>query len=357
MSSALGQLPVERYQQLARQVATLRLIVPIILFVLVFYIETVEHVIHEHDPLNTDYLTEVALFGIVGPIMITAIFTWIIRNLKLLAAAYEKIETFNTALEEKIKLRVAELEKANQELRQLDQLKSDFVSLVSHELRTPLTNIQGGLEIINADTLSLIPPNAKETLAIVQLEVKRLSRLVLRILDVSALESGQLRLNCGPVSLRMIINQIKKDSLLFDNAHPLRLEFPPQVMLAMADEERLIDILTNLFSNAIKYSPDGSPIIVRLTRSGNYLQLSVKDYGVGINPADHQHLFDQFYRGATNPSIKGYGLGLYFANKLIQAQGGHLWIESKGIPGDGTEVYFTLPIDEEPANGADSLNG
>jgi signal transduction histidine kinase len=356
MNSSQGQLPVERYQQIARQVSALRLIVPVFLFLMVAYIETTEHVIHDHDPLSSDYLTEIALFGIVGPVMIAIIFTWIIRNLKLLAAAYEKIETFNTALEEKIKLRVAELEKANQELRQLDQLKSEFVSLVSHELRTPLTNIQGGLEVINTDHQSVIPPAAKETFAIVQIEVRRLIRLVLRILDVSALESGQLRLNCGPVSVRLIINQIKKDSLLFDAAHPLQLELPAKIVLVMADEERVIDILTNLFSNAIKYSPNGSPIIVRLKQCEKHLQISVKDYGMGIKPDDQQHVLNQFYRSTDNQAIKGYGLGLYFANRLIEAHGGRLWIDSKGIPGEGTEVFFTLPIDEEPGNGADSLN-
>ena len=137
------------------------------------------------------------MFGLVGPAIIAGALNWITKNLELLAQAYERIEAFNVDLDKKIQLRTAELEVANEELRQLDHLKSEFVSLVSHELRTPLTNIRGGLEVVNADQNAICSPVTRDTLGIVQAEVNRLIRLVQRILDVSALEvrsdTSQLR--------------------------------------------------------------------------------------------------------------------------------------------------------------------
>jgi signal transduction histidine kinase len=282
----------------------------------------------------------------VGPIIIAGVLNWIAKNLELLAQAYERIEAFNVELDKKIQVRTAELEVANEELRQLDHLKSEFVSLVSHELRTPLTNIRGGLEVVNADQNAVCTPRTRETLGIVQSEVNRLIRLVQRILDVSALESGQLRLNCGPVALAPLIRQIKRDSLLFDEKHPLVLELPSEPVMVIADEDRITDVMTNLLSNAIKYSPQGGVIVVKLTNLDDCVQISVKDQGVGIKLEEQQHLMRQFYRGSVEANIPGYGLGLYFARKLLEAHGSKLEVESSGVPGEGAEFHFKLPADE-----------
>lgn len=339
--------PVDHYRQLARQVARIRWILPFILFVVGVVVESYEHIFQEPDPTYFDFILEVSLFGIIGPAIIAAVLTWIMNKLELLAQAYERIANFSIELEKETQLRTAELKQANAELRQLDRLKSEFVSLVSHELRTPLTNIRGGLEVVMSEKDTIYSSTIGETLAIVQNEVNRLIRLVQRILDVSAFESGQIRLNLGLVALRPIIDHIRKATLLFDDAHPLELEIPAQPLLVLADEDRLTDVLTNLFSNAIKYSPQGGTIIVRVKHYGDYAQVSIKDHGIGITPDEQQYLMRQFYRGKTSENIQGYGLGLYFANKLIEAHGGRLWVVSRGIPGEGAEFHFTLPIDKE----------
>ncbi len=338
---------VNHYHKLAKQVLRIRLILPALLFVVGLVVESHEHIISEHSPEYFDFILEVGLFGIIGPAIIAAVLTWIARKLELLATAHEKIEAFNIELERKIQSRTAELENANNELRQLDRLKSEFVSLVSHELRTPLTNIRGGLEVIIAEQNGIRSSAADETVTIVQTEVNRLIRLVQRILDVSALDSGQLQLNCGPMLLRPIIDHIKKESLSFDEAHPLQLELPSPPLLVIADEDRIRDILINLLSNAIKYSPAGSPIILRLKDCGDHAQITVQDFGVGILVNEQPYLMNQFYRGTVSRSIQGYGLGLYFAKKLIEAHGGKLWVVSEGILGKGTEFHFTLPLDKE----------
>ena len=284
------QSPIKHYRQIARQLSIIRWVLPLVLSFIVIGVEVSEHLIHDESPLYLDFSMEVVMFGLVGPIIIAGVLNWIAKNLELLAQAYERIEAFNRELDKKIQLRTAELEVANEELRQLDHLKSEFVSLVSHELRTPLTNIRGGLEVVDADQNAVCTPRTRETLAIVQSEVNRLIRLVQRILDVSALESGQLRLNCGPVALVPLIRQIKRDSLLFDEKHPLELDIPAEPLMVIADEDRITDVMTNLLSNAIKYSPQGGVIVVRLTNCGDCVQVSVKDQGIGITVEEQQHL-------------------------------------------------------------------
>ncbi len=345
--------PVNRYRQLARRIGVVRGIVPVVLFVVVCGVEASEHIIREGGRDILDFLLEVSLFGVIGPAVVAGVLTWIINNLELLAQAYERIETFNVELEQKIQVRTAELETANRDLRQLDRLKSEFVSLVSHELRTPLTNIRGGLEIVMAEPMVTCSSVTRDTLTIVQVETNRLIRLVQRILDVSAFESGQLKLNCGPIAIRPLIHRLAKDSLLLDAAHPLHLDMPTEPLLVFADEERLTDILTNLLSNAIKYSPGEHPIVIRLARWGDMAQITIKDYGLGIAPEEQPYVIQRFYRCRAHRDIPGYGLGLYFSNKLVEAQGGRLWVESKGIPGEGSEFHFTLPIDKEIGDGAD----
>ena len=347
MNTRNQQSPITRYRQIARQLAIIRWVLPLALAFIVVVVETSEHLIHNESPLYLDFSLEVVMFGLVGPAIIAAVLSWITKNLELLAQAYERIEAFNVELDKKIQLRTTELEVANDELRQLDRLKSEFVSLVSHELRTPLTNIRGGLEVVNADQNAACSPVTRDTLGIVQAEVNRLIRLVQRILDVSALESGQLRLNCGPVALGPLMRQIKRDSLLFDEKHPLELEIPPEPLMVIADEDRITDVITNLLSNAIKYSPEGGSIVVRLTNLGNRVQISVKDHGIGITLEEQQYLMQQFYRGNVGPNIPGYGLGLYFARKLVEAHGSKLEVESTGIPGEGSEFHFTLLADKD----------
>ena len=347
MNARNQQSPITRYRQIARQLAIIGWVLPLALSFIVIGVEVSEHLLHNENPDYLDFGLEVVMFGLVGPVIIAGVLNWIAKNLEHLAQAYEHIEAFNVELDKKIQDRTSELEVANEELRHLDQLKSEFVSLVSHELRTPLTNIRGGLEVINGDQNASCSPVTRDTLSIVQSEVTRLIRLVQRILDVSALEAGQLRLNCGPVALGPLIRQIKRESLLFDENHPLELEMPPEPVMVIADEDRITDVLTNLLSNAIKYSPKGGAILVRLTNRDNCVQISVKDHGIGIAFEEQQYLMRQFYRGNVGPDTPGYGLGLYFARKLVEAHGSKLEVDSTGIPGEGSEFHFTLPIDQD----------
>ena len=134
---------------------------------------------------------------------------------------------------------------------------------------------------------------------------------------------------------------------LANKKHPIMLDIPPQMQLATADEERLTDIVTSLLQNAIKYSPDAGEIRVTLRFDNDFANVIVKDHGLGISPQDIPHLTEKFYRGHLSNHSNGYGLGLYFVNELIKAQGGSLKIESDGISGKGSTFSFTVPLEKE----------
>lgn len=341
-----------RYRRLAKQVSLIRWIVPIVLFLIVFGFEVPEHLILEPDVHLSAFGAELIIFGVLGPALVAFVLNWIARNLNRLATAYEEIEHLNLDLEHRIQIRTAELARANEDLRQLDHLKSDFVSMVSHELRAPLTNIQGGLELVlsSGDTC----PPVRNNLTVIQDEVRRLIRLVQRILDVSVIEAGQLVLNTGPIALRPLLRQVIQQ---IQSANPQRLitlDLPPQMQLALADEERLTDITASLLHNAIKYSPEGGDIRVNLHFDDDFAYVSIADHGLGIAPRDIPHLTEKFYRGRTGSQSSGYGLGLYFVSQLIQAQGGKLTIESEGVAGKGSVFTFTLPLEKETLYELDS---
>lgn len=334
------------YLRLAQQVSLVRWIVPPSLALFVLSFELTEHTLVHSTPLDMDFLLELFVFGILGPILITVILTWIVRNLHELEHVHQAMHALNAELENKVALRTRELAHANEELRELDRLKSEFVSLVSHELRAPLTNIQGGLELMLSTTISC-PPSQRNTLCIIQSEVKRLTRLVQRILDISVVDSGQLTLNRGPIALRTLLRQIIQNSVFLDKQHPVHLDLPPATQLVFADEDRLTDIISNLLQNAVKYSPAGGEIRIGLAFEDDMAHISIRDHGVGIKPEEIEHLTQQFYRGNSGSQADGYGLGLYFVNKLIELHGGQLQIESTGIPGEGSCFTFTVPLDQE----------
>lgn len=334
-----------RYRRLAKQVALLRWIVPAILFLIVVGYEIPEHLIFEPEAHMPAFGGELVVFGVLGPSLVAFILNWIARNLNHLAAVHEQIESFNVDLERRIRERTDELAQANEKLRHLDHVKSEFVSLVSHELRAPLTNIQGGLELVLSS--EHVCPPLQNNLTIIQQEVKRLIRLVQRILDVSVIESGQLTLNLGPIALRPLLRQVVEHLALTNTKHPVVLDIPSQMKLVIADEERLTDIVTNLIQNAVKYSPNGGEIRVKLSFDNDFAYISIRDHGLGISPEDIPHLTEKFYRGHLRNHSNGYGLGLYFVNELIKAQGGHLQIKSEGIPGKGSTFTFTVPLEKE----------
>jgi PAS domain S-box-containing protein len=271
------------------------------------------------------------------------------RQQAALEAAHGQLEQLNQQLEAKVDEKTASLteayarlEEQNVTLQKLDELKSDFVSLVSHELRAPLTNINGGIELLLSGKRPL-SQQATDTLELVQGEIKRLTRFVETILDLSALDAGRLPLYPAPLSLHTVVATLQTQLLNLPNASRIRWEIPSNFPYLMADENALGSVLFHLLDNALKYAPTGS-ITVSAGTQGSSGWIKVSDEGPGIAPEALPYLFDRFYRSevSDSQSVYGHGLGLYIVRRLLDAMHGSVTVEN--LPGGGACFACILPM-------------
>jgi len=265
-----------------------------------------------------------------------------------LQAVHQQLEELNTGLERKVAERTANLmdayrrlEEQNKVLQELDQLKSDFVSMVSHELRNPLNNLGGGLELLLARPKSR--GDDQGTLALMQAEVRRLTRFVESILDVSAIEAGRLELHLAPLSLVPILEHLNKYWGTPEDAGRIHIEMSPDLPEVMAAQTALESVLRHLVDNAIKYAPDG-PVVVSASRDDGQVYIQVRDFGPGIPEDKKKLLFERFQRldAKDSQSIYGYGLGLYLSRQLLEEMGSTLTFDA---PADGGARFsFSLQV-------------
>lgn len=246
--------------------------------------------------------------------------------------------------------------------REFDRLKSDFISLVSHELRSPLTNISTAVELMlqSPDDADL----SHEMLTIVRAQSDTLIRLVEDILDVSQIEAGQMKVREEPVTLLPIVRRTIRDFQDQTDQHQIMLKAPNFVPFVLADIHKVEMVLNNLLKNAIKYSPDGGRILVEILDAVNgEVVMNIIDEGIGI-PEEHlDRVFERFYRidAGDDRKIYGHGLGLHISKRLVEMQGGRIWVRSK--EGKGSCFSFTLPtvseseIIEEGLELAEELGG
>ncbi len=346
-----------------RQYSIIRLLklvqwtLPVVLFFLAATFEVLEHVIIDREPLAPAFLAEMTIFGIIGPVSVWLVLRWVLENQKQLEAANIQIHRMNADLEQRVAERTIELEEknmalqeANEELKALDNLKSDFVSLVSHELRAPLTNINGGIELI-ARHKDGLPARQQSALDILRDESLRLTHLVQNILNISLLETGNLNPIPGPIALQPFLRTLLASRIHINNTHNIIINVPPDLPPVWADESHLGDVIINLVDNAIKYS-NGGDIIVSAHKDNNGIIISVKDFGIGIPRYAQKYIFEQFYRANNNNDreVYGHGLGLYFCRKLIEAQDGQIWMESTGVNGEGSTFLIRVPTSIETEN-------
>ena len=259
------------------------------------------------------------------------------------ADAQMQLERLNLRLEQKVGVRTAELEKTvsdlerlNVELKELDQLKSEFVALVSHELRAPLTNIRTGIEL----TLDRNPEIGSERLRVVQEEIERLSALVEAILDISALEAGRFALHLQAVELERISREVISQMPELERVQP---EFPAELPPLLADERGLKSVLYHVLDNATKYAPNGD-LILQAKVENELVKVSISDSGPGIPNEERERVFEMFHRLDSSDAreVYGHGLGLPMARKLIEAMGGRIQAEPNDS-GSGARIVFWLP--------------
>lgn len=229
----------------------------------------------------------------------------------------------------------------------IDEMKSDFISLVSHELRTPLTSILGFSSYLLMGRLGALSETQRTALESVNRQSKRLSAIISDFLDVSRIESGKIEMRKEPVSILHVADRVMEDlrPQAAEKAVKVsaRLEGPDGHALAMGDEQRISQVLTNLVGNALKFTEKDGSIDVVLSRQNGDILCQVRDTGCGIPPDELPRVFDRFYQVEKVVTRKtgGTGLGLAIVKNIVEAHGGRIWIESE--PGRGTEVSFTLP--------------
>ncbi|MGH7726144.1 MAG: ATP-binding protein [Candidatus Eiseniibacteriota bacterium] len=237
---------------------------------------------------------------------------------------------------------------------ELDRLKSDFVAVVSHELRTPLAVVIGNLELLTDQRYWQLAPQQDQFLKAATTNSYRLLHLINDILDFSKLESATLPMTRSPNALGEVIRAAAENlTRLFEERElNLKLEVPDQLPLAEMDEQRISQVLTNLVSNAIKFSPPGAPVEIRVTQDGAFARVSVRDFGEGIRREDMPRLFRKFSQldSKSTRRVGGTGLGLAICKGIVEAHGGTIWAESE--PGQGSTFIFTLPLAANAAHAA-----
>ena len=255
---------------------------------------------------------------------------------------------------------------ARQEMEQLNRLKDDFLSLAGHELRTPLTAIMGYTELLNR-TLKKVPDlngneagsnatrvrnNTQEQQSLEQIihQVRRMARLIDELVDLTHMRNELFRLNLQEnVNLVSIVRQVIDQNAAYSN-RKITLKTAQEPILITTDEARLEQVLNNLVSNAIKYSPADKPITVTIEQNKQQVVVGVQDQGEGLNEEEQVHIFERFYRANAfaTEKIDGLGLGLYIASEIMSRLGGRLWVESQ--KGHGSTFFVSLPLTRRTTN-------
>lgn len=236
-----------------------------------------------------------------------------------------------------------------QQLAKLDRMKAEFVSIATHELKNPITVISGYSELIEEGVYGPVPPEQRVALQAIREQTQVVSRLINQLLDVSRLEAGGLRLVVHDVVVEDLVRTLERSFGILAGKRNIGLDFevtdsiPARIQ---ADSDRLRDqVLGNLLSNALKFTPEGGTIRVRLWGDEDGLQIEVADSGVGI-PADQlPHVFDKFYQVGQQARSKGAGLGLAIAREVVEAHDGRIWVES--TEDVGTTFRISLPVEHE----------
>jgi signal transduction histidine kinase len=273
----------------------------------------------------------------------------------------ELAETFNRmavqlrqsygSLEQQVAQRTRELGEAFTQLESASQHKSEFLANMSHELRTPLNAIIGFSEVLLERMFGEINAKQKEYLQDILSSGRHLLSLINDILDISKVEAGRMELEPGPIDLRFVLQNTV--SLIRERATRLgisvAMELDQSVGAIEADERRVKQILFNLLSNALKFTPAGGRVTLTAARIDDAVQISVRDTGIGIRGEDQDRIFEEFQQAGPGKAVEGTGLGLALAKRFVEMHGGRIWLES--VVGSGSAFMFTLPLHQPAENG------
>ncbi|MBN1142482.1 MAG: PAS domain-containing protein [Deltaproteobacteria bacterium] len=230
--------------------------------------------------------------------------------------------------------------------REIDRMKNEFIATAAHELRTPLTTVMGFSELlIDPEQFGIAgEEQKKEFLTAIHESACRLSAIVSDLLDLSRVQSGRpITINRALCDITLFLRRQLEKFQSEKVRRPIVGHFPPQPVPMLIDAAKLEQVVDNLISNAVKFSPERTPIHFSGEISGDCFRIVISDQGIGMSPEQVERVFDKFYRADTSDTApEGLGLGMAIAKNIVEAHGGRIWLES--APGVGTKAIFTLPI-------------
>ncbi len=252
----------------------------------------------------------------------------------------------------------ATLDAENRELQRINEVKIQFLSMVSHELRTPLTSMMAFADIMRTNKQGNLVEKDVSRLDVIRRNGRRLSLLIGDLLDVSRIESGALKLEIAEFEMNQMVEELHEsfDPLVEVKSQRLSMDLPSEIVTCFADRDRMAQVVSNLMSNASKYSPESSEILVTMSADKDTIYMSVKDAGIGISEQDQKQLFTSFFR-ADNEATRaapGTGLGLVIVKGIVEMHRGRIWIESEYGKGTTVNIQFSRRCDlPESQNGSD----
>jgi len=290
------------------------------------------------------------------------------RNIAMREEAAAELDALNRSLEARVRERTHELEalnlalnQANEQLKELDRLKTHFLATVSHEFKTPLTSIKAFAEILHDELEGMpVPEEMRRFLAIIDAESDRLGRLIKNVLDLSRIESGRLVWRMADVRLEGLIDAALDGLLpaLREKSLQVERDLKEREVVIHGDPDRLQEVFANVLDNAIQASGSGQSIVIGCREDAaavngrpRMVRVSVRDRGHGIAAADLERIFDRFHQVSQGKRRKGgTGLGLAICREIAEYHGGRIWAESE--PGAGATFHITLPCAAVPEAGA-----
>jgi signal transduction histidine kinase len=230
------------------------------------------------------------------------------------------------------------------ELRQVDRMKDEFLSVASHELKNPLTVLKGYVQLLLRDSARVEPAREAQMLGVIDREVNRLTHLINVMLDVSRIQLGALQLVRQSTDLVALARKLLDGLQALSPSHRISFRTEVDEVVGQWDPLRIEQVLANLVDNAVKYSPRGGAVVVSLLVGEEEVEVAVQDHGIGILPELQDKVFQKFFRAESRVAehVAGMGLGLYVCQEIVRAHGGRIWLESE--PRVGSTFHFALPL-------------
>ncbi|MFT3705214.1 MAG: ATP-binding protein [Agriterribacter sp.] len=230
------------------------------------------------------------------------------------------------------------------EQKQDDARKDDFIGMVSHELKTPLTSLSAIVQVLSGKFGSGEDVFVSSAFARANAQIKKMVTMINGFLNVSRLESGKILIEKTTVDVAALVQDVIKEIMISGLSRDIELIPPASLLYVEADYDKISSVVSNLITNAVKYSAPGHPIVIQCISIANSVQVSVTDHGIGIEKEDAAKIFQRYFRIENNYAARvgGFGIGLYLSAEIIHRHGGHIWVQSE--PGKGSTFFFSLPM-------------